>query len=168
MIDYFKQIVTTQYEASLAMLNQCIAACPTEHWEGKIANGTFRWVAYHALFFTDLYLSPNEHAFSLRDVHRRGGDERQPIESSGLSKDDTLIYLPLCRQKIHESLACETEASLAGPSGFSWYKITRGEMHLVNIRHIQHHAGQLSAYLRRVDEQLKDRKTLRWIGSGWR
>ncbi len=31
-------------------------------------------------------------------------------------------------------------------------------MHLVNIRHIQHHTGQLSAYLRRVDEQFKDRK----------
>jgi DinB superfamily len=168
MIVYFKQILTAQYEASLAMLNQCIAACPPEHWEGKIANGTFRWVAYHALFFTDLYLSRNEHAFDLRDLHRQGGDEREPVAAPGLSKDDTLAYVPLCRQKIYESLAIETEASLAGPSGFSWYKITRGEMHFVNIRHIQHHAGQLSAYLRRVDEKFKDRKTLRWIGSGWR
>ena len=168
MIDYVKQILTAQYEASLAMLNQCIEACPPEHWEGKIANGTFRWVAYHTLFFTDLYLSPNEQAFELRDLHHRGGDEREPVAAPGLSKDDTLAYVPLCRQKIYESLATETEESLAGPSGFSWYKITRGEMHLVNIRHIQHHTGQLSAYLRRVDEQFKDRKTLRWIGSGWR
>ena len=91
-----------------------------------------------------------------------------PIAAPGLSKDDTLTYIPLCRQKIYDSLAAETEESLAGPSGFFWYKITRGEMHLVNIRHIQHHTGQLSAYLRRVDEQFKDRKTLRWIGSGWR
>ena len=60
----------------------------------------------------------------------------------GLSKDDTLAYVPLCRQKMLDSIATETEESLAGPSGFSWYKITRGEMHLVNIRHIQHHTGQ--------------------------
>jgi hypothetical protein len=168
MLAFVKEILTGQYEASLAMINQCIEACPPEHWEGTIANGTFRWVAYHALFFTDLYLSPNEHTFELSELHDRGGDERQPVATPGLSKDDMLTYIPLCRQKIYESLSAETEESLAGPSGFSWYKITRGEMHLVNIRHIQHHTGQLSAYLRRVDEKFKDRKTLRWIGSRWR
>jgi hypothetical protein len=167
MIEYVRQILTGQFEAALAMLHQCIEACPPEHWEGTIANATFRWVAYHALFFTDLYLSPNEGTFELRELHHRGGDERQPVAAPGLSKDETLAYVPLCRQKIFASLVTETEESLAGPSGFSWYKITRGEMHLVNIRHIQHHTGQLSAYLRRVDEQFKDRKTLRWIGSGW-
>jgi DinB family protein len=168
MLDHVKQILTAQYEASLAMLGQCIEACPPEHWEGTIANATFRWVAYHALFFTDLYLSPSEFAFELRDLHQRGGDEREPAATPGLAKDDAITYVSICRQKIYESLAAETEDSLAGPSGFSWYKITRGEMHLVNIRHIQHHTGQLSAYLRRVDEQFKDPKTLRWIRSGWR
>jgi hypothetical protein len=167
VIDYVKQILVGQYEASLAMLNQCIEACPPEHWEGKIAQGTFRWIAYHTLFFVDLYLAPNEEAFALRDLHLRGGDEREPVASPGLSKDDTLAYIPICRQKMLETIATESEKSLAGPSGFSWYPITRGEMHLVNIRHIQHHTGQLSAYLRRVDEQFKDRKTLRWVGSGW-
>src|SRR6185369_10066203 len=127
MLDYVKQILTAQYEASLAMLNQCIEACPPKHWEGTIASGTFRWVAYHALFFTDLYLSPSEHAFELRDLHQRGGDEREPVATPGLSKDDAIAYVSICRQKIHESLATETEASLAGSSGFSWYKITRGE-----------------------------------------
>jgi hypothetical protein len=136
MFDYFKQVLTAQYKASLAMLNQCIEACPSEHWEGRIANNTFRWVAYYALFFTDLYLSPSEHAFELRDLHRRGGDEREPVAAPGLSKEDALTYVPICRQKIYDALAAETEASLTGRSGFSWYKITRGEMHLVNIRHI--------------------------------
>jgi hypothetical protein len=167
MLAYVKRILTAQYEGSLAMLNRCIEACPPEHWEGKIAQGTFRWVAYHTLFFTDLYLSPSNELFELRDLHSSGGDERGPDATPGLSKDDTLAYMPLCRQKVYDSLAAETEESLAGPSGFFWYEITRGEMHLVNIRHIQHHTGQLSAYLRRVDEQFKDPKTLRWIGSGW-
>ncbi len=124
MLDFIKRFLTAQYEASLAMLNRCIDACPPEHWEGKIAQGTFRWVAYHALFFTDLYLSPNEHAFELRDLHHHGGDEREPVACPGLSKDDTLAYVPLCREKIYDSLAAETAESLAGPSGFSWYKIT--------------------------------------------
>lgn len=38
MTEYFKQILTSQFEASLAMLNQCIEHCPQQHWEGKIAS----------------------------------------------------------------------------------------------------------------------------------
>jgi hypothetical protein len=168
MIDFIKQVFIGQFEASLAMLNQCLEACPPEHWEGNIANGTFRWVAYHALFFTDLYLSPSNEAFELRELNEHGGDERQPVACVGLAKEDALTYVQICLQKMRDAIAAETAESLAGPSGFSWYKISRGEMHLVDIRHIQHHTGQLSAYLRRVDERSKDREALRWIGSGWR
>lgn len=62
----------------------------------------------------------------------------------------------------------ETPDSLAAPSGFSWRPFSRGELHLYNLRHIQHHTGALSAYLRRVDASLKDRKTLSWVRMGWR
>jgi hypothetical protein len=126
-------------------------------------------VAYHALFFVDLYLSPSEELFELRDLNERDGDERTSTAASvGLSKDETLAYVAICRQKALETLARETRESLEGPSGFSYRKCTRGELHLYNIRHIQHHTEQLSAYLRRVDPELKDPKALRWVGSGWR
>lgn len=168
MIDYLKQLLTSQFEASLAMLKNCIAACPEEHWEAKIANGTCRWVAYHTLFFLDLYLSPRNDAFELRELHNHGGDERQPVACVGLSKDDALAYVEICRQKIVDSLAVETPESLQGPSGFSWYQCTRGELHVINIRHIQHHTGQLSAYLRRVGAVDEDRRALPWVKTGWR
>ena len=167
MLDYVQQVLTTQYEAGLSMLRQCIAACPPGHWEDKIAQGTFRWVAYHTLFYTDLYLTTSNEAFELRDFHQRGGDERGPQAMPGLSQEETLAYIPLCRDKMLAAVAAETEQSLLGPSGFFWYDITRGEMHLVNIRHIQHHTGQLSAFLRRIDDRFNDGKTIRWIGSGW-
>src|SRR5262245_32495577 len=100
MLDYVKTILTAQFEAVLCMLNDCIRKCPEEHWEGRIANDTFRQVTYHTLFFVDLYLSPGEAAFGLRDLHHRGGDERSStVPSVGLSKDETLAYLALCRQK---------------------------------------------------------------------
>ena len=168
MLDYVKQILVGQFEASLAMLNQCIAACPEEHWEGKIGNGSFRWVAYHTLFFVDLYLSASEEAFELRELHQRGGDEREPVAAAGLSKDDTLAYVAICRQKMLDAIAAETAESLAGPSGFSWRKFSRGELHIYNLRHVQHHTGQLSAYLRRIGPAFQDRTALPWIGSGWR
>jgi hypothetical protein len=168
MLELYKQIVTSQFEASLAMLKQCIAACPEEHWEGKIASGTFRWVAYHTLFFVDVYLSPSEEAFELRELHHRGGDERGEDACPGLSKDETLACVLICRQKMLNTLAAETAKILAGPSGFPHRTIPRAELHLYNIRHIQHHTGQLSAFLRRVDKDLSDPRAMPWIGSGWR
>lgn len=165
MIEYLKTILTGQFEAALCMLDECIRKCPPEHWEGRIANDMFRQVAYHTLFFVDLYLSPSEAAFQLRDCHHRGGDERSNIAvSSGLTKDDTLAYLVICRRKMLETLASETLESLQRESGFSWLPFTRGELHLANIRHVQHHTGQLSAYLRRVAEDGERW----WVKTGWR
>jgi DinB superfamily len=164
----FRQILQGQLGAALTMLKQCIEACPEEHWEGKIANGTFRWVAYHTLFFLDLYLSPSEFAFELRDLHQRGGDEREPIQCPGLTKAETLAYAEICREKIADTLSGESPESLQGPSGFSWYKISRGELHICNTRHVQHHTGQLSAYLRRVNATHQNERTLPWIKTGLR
>jgi uncharacterized damage-inducible protein DinB len=165
VIEYVKAILTGQFEAALCMLNDCIRKCPPEHWEGRIANQTYRQVAYHTLFFVDLYLSPSEAAFQLRACHQRGGDERLPTAiSAGLTQEDTLAYLAICRQKALETLAAETAESLRQPSGFSWMPVSRGELHLSNIRHVQHHTGQLSAYLRRVIEDSERW----WIKTGWR
>jgi len=171
VVEYVKSILTNQFEAALCMMDHCIRACPPEHWEGKIANRTFRWVAYHTLFWLDLYLSPgDEDAFVLRDFHHRGGDEREDTvgPGAGLSKDETLAYVLICRLKTLAVLAAETAESLQGPGGFSYRPNTRGELHIYNLRHVQHHAGQLSAYLRRVDTARNDSEDLPWIGTGWR
>jgi uncharacterized damage-inducible protein DinB len=44
----------------------------------------------------------------------------------------------------------ETAATLRGPAGFEWLSFTRSELPLYNLRHVQHHTGQLSAFLRRA------------------
>lgn len=168
MSEYVKKILSGQFGATLSMMGQCVQVCRPEHWEGRIANDTFRQVAYHTLFFVDFYLSPSEDAFRLRDLHQRGGDERVGTEASpGLSKDETLAYVAICREKALETLASETAESLRGASGFSRLPFSRGELHVYNLRHVQHHTGALSAYLRRVDASLKDPKALPWIRTGW-
>lgn len=165
MIDYFRTILTSQFEASLSMLGRCIRKCPDEHWEGKIGNGTFREVAYHTLYFVDLYLSPCAEAFEPREFHSRAGSRRIGADpSGGLARDETLAYLLVCRRKAVETLAVETLDSLRAASGFARLPFSRGELHLYNIRHVQHHTGQLSAYLRRIADDGKGW----WVKSGWR
>lgn len=161
MEHYVRQILSDQYEASLAMLRRGIVQCPAGHWESTITRLSVRQVIYHALFFTDLYLSSEEDAFELREIHRRGGDEREPGLAPGLPQDETLLYADICRQKAVAAVAAETPVTLQRPSGFSWLPISRGELHVYNIRHIQHHAGQVSASLGRVGDGI------RWVKTGW-
>lgn len=168
MIDLMKRILTGQFEAALCMLKHCAEACPQAHWEGRIANDTFRQIIYHTLFYADFLLTPAERAFELHDLNRRGGDERGPDLSPGLSKEETLAYADICRQKVVATLEAETADSLAGPSGFAQHAFPRLELHLYNLRHIQHHAGALGAYLRRIEGALPDARALPWVGRGWR
>src|SRR5262249_33219174 len=121
-------------------------------------------VAYHTLFYGDLYLSPSLEAFEPAEVHRRGGLRPAGVATCvGLTKDDTLAYLAACRRKAVQTLAAETPASLQVPALFPCLSLSRGALHGYTTRHIQHHTGQLSAYLRRATGSREDW----WVDSGW-
>ncbi len=169
MIDHLRTILTGQFEAALAMVNDCLVKCPPEHWDGKVGKYAFWAVAYHTLIYVDLYLSLNEESFQMREIHPKGWSEfEDEYPSRRFEKAELTGYVATCLQKGRETLTAETPESLEAPSGFPWLHMSRGEAHLYNIRHLQHHTGQLSAYLRRVDETLQDPKAVRWVSTGWR
>lgn len=159
-----------QFGAALSMLHDAIKSCPPTEWDRRVGNWPFWQAAYHVLFYVDFYLSTNEHSFSPQEFHRKEyesfreeplADENQVIEA--VPQEKILGYVLHCHQKTAASLAAETAESLQGPSGFSWYPISRLEFHINNIRHAQHHAAQLSLALRRssgID--------IRWVGTGFR
>jgi len=49
-------VLKSQYHASLTMLRDAIEHCPPEEWLSTDHKNAFWQVAYHALFFTHLYL----------------------------------------------------------------------------------------------------------------
>lgn len=168
MIDYVRAILAGQFEASLAMLDRCLRQCPPQHWDGRVARYPFWQIAYHTLCFVDLYLSPGESEFQPRGIHP--GARRDTFEEPATRRvepRELLSYAEICRQKALDVLNGETPESLRRPSGFSWLPITRGELHIYNIRHIQHHTGQLSAFLRKVEPAWQDHDVLRWVKTGW-
>jgi hypothetical protein len=172
MTEHFKQIVRRQYEAALSMLKNRIESCPDAQWNEKVGQGTVRQDVYHALFWADYYLTPHEDQFVYSPFNDRGGDELRPVISDGLEKADTLDYLNHCHDKALSVIASETKESLEGSSGFPSifirYPLSRAELHLYNIRHIQHHTAQLSLYLRKLADANGDKLELPWIGTGWR
>ncbi len=167
MIERFKSACVGQLEASVCMIGECIEKCPAGLWDAPIGKYPFWQVAYHALCFVDVYLSRDNDAWQPQTgpggIHPAGRaelDEEYP--SRRFEPRELLGYVAFCRQKISAELAAETEATLAGRSGFSHLPIPRAELHLYNLRHAQHHAGQLTAFLH------KSGVPTRWVKTGWR
>jgi hypothetical protein len=170
MIEYVRKILAGQFEAALCIMNDCLTKCPPAHWDGMVGKYPFWLVAYHTLCFTDLYLSPSEAAFEFREVHPCGWKEfNEEYPSRRFEQNELVAYLAICRTNAVETIARETAESLEAPAGFDWLSnLSRGELHLYNMRHVQHHTGQLSAYLRRADESLRDPQAVRWVSTGWK
>ena len=171
MIEILKQGLIGQYEAALSMFNTCVMQCPDDNWESRVGNFPFWHVAYHTLYFADLYLAPNDQAFEPPDFYREnyqyfGRLPQAPHEvvvaDMPYDRQVILDYVQHCLRKVSTSLAAETAESLQGSSGFWWYTVPRAEFHMINIRHIQHHASHLALSLRRdVDIDIG------WRGSGF-
>src|SRR3974377_768759 len=70
MLDLIKMTLAEQCGAAIQMLRGCIDQCEAERWKLPVGRFAFWHVAYHPLFFTDLYLSPGEQAFKPREFHR--------------------------------------------------------------------------------------------------
>jgi hypothetical protein len=170
MLDTFKELTVSQFEAALCTLNTCIDRCPQSAWQARVGNYAFSQVVFHTLLFTDLYLGADVASLRAQPFHVSNADffanyeefedhvprnlyERAPVKR----------YLEHCRQKVGEVIRGESEQTLGGPSGFEWRKFTRAELHVYSLRHVQHHAAQLSLRLR-----LDHAVDIPWIGSGWR
>lgn len=136
------------YHAGLRMLRQAVELCPDELWSEGTHPRTFWRIAYHAAFYTHLYLGQNEQAFKPWQHHRRDvpalwGD---PAEESPYSREQILDYIDHVSARVDrtvDELDLETE-----DTGFDWYvKPTKLDHQIMNIRHLQGHVGQLSEIL---------------------
>lgn len=144
-----------QYHASLAMLKDAIDQCPDDLWESGEQGVAFWRVAYHALFFTHLYLMPDEKAFRAWERHREESQfmgalpwppHDQPKIVEAYTKADVLEYWAVCDAMV--DTAVDTLDLDAPGCGFHWYDLPKLDHQINNIRHIQHHAAILSARLR--------------------
>ena len=166
----FQQLLISQFEASLAMLAQCVARCPEPLWQAPVARYPFSQVVFHTLFFTDFYLGRSPEGFESQPFHQNNSalfsdyeqlQDREPVET--YERDDIKRYLAFVRAKAVATVEAETEETLAAPAQFPRRRCSRAETHVYNIRHVQHHVGQLSMRLR-----LDGVTEFPWIDHGWR
>lgn len=138
-----KEIIKSQYWASLEMLRGAVTRCPDSLWDNQADINRFWQVAYHALYYTHLYLQPNEQAF-VPWAKNKVGSHRLEKEAEPYRKEEILEYLEICREQVETQVSA---LDLEAPSGFEWLPFNKLELQLYTIRHIQQHTGELSERL---------------------
>lgn len=158
----------SQYLAALATLAQTVESCDPGTWVAAHPDGEINQAVFHTLMFTDLYLDWGEELFRAQPFHRehpelfQDYEELRPVmPSNRYPQEGCAEYLGHCRKKVEAALAGESGAILLGECGYPRRKMSRLELHIYNIRHIQHHAAQLG--LRR---QLAGGDELDWVSRG--
>ena len=144
-----RNILVRQFGATAQMLQESIESCPEPIWTKGLGGAAFWHLAYHTIFFLDFYLHKREVDFVPAPFHRENASYLETAPSGEpYSKTRLLEYLQQVRKRAQPILAELTEDDLTAPSPVSWYSIPRGEFLLNNLRHTQHHIGQLNMILR--------------------
>lgn len=148
-LEALRSALKSQYRASLAMLRTAIRACPEDLWSSSDDHANPYWrIAYHALYYTDLYLQPNNRVFRPWELHQKGIQhmDRWRRTWRPYTKAEVLAYWHICDSMVDGAM--DSLDLNASQSGFSWYKIPKLEHQIVNIRHVQYHQAQLADRLR--------------------
>lgn len=146
---HYGTIVWNQYGAALDMLEDAIRLCPDHLWTAvlwKDTNnaqyGQLWFVAYHTLYWTDLYLTGKREGFAPPPPFTRGKLPAQPY-----TKEQVLAYLGTCRRKCQATLEALTAEQAQQQCIFPWIETSFLELQIYALRHVQEHAGQLSLLL---------------------
>jgi len=138
-----------QFGAAIDMLDNAIIACPDDVWSDRSQQPQFWYVVFHTLFFLDLYLSETGDGFAPPPPF--GLSEMDPagaMPDRHYTKAELRAYLAHGRAKCRATIDAMTDEHAARNCHFSWLDMSAADLLLYNMRHIQHHTGQLNLILR--------------------
>ncbi|MBX3118613.1 MAG: hypothetical protein KF784_06080 [Fimbriimonadaceae bacterium] len=166
---HIRQALKEQYHAGLAMLADCIRKCPDDLWttpnpaiddDDRIIYRAFWRIAFHAVFFTHLYLGQTLADFKPWPGRKPGYFDDMwsppwstepyefPEDAEPMAKQEMLDYLGYLDSILDptiDALDLDTD-----DCGIDWYRkrgISKMSHELLNLRHLQGHVGQLSELL---------------------
>ncbi len=144
-------ILVSQYKAALYMFRQAIEKVPADEWNTNEYKNPHWQIAYHTIWTTKFYLGPNPESLmpwpgSIAGAEHLGGKEEWENPEPGVvvagyqSKEEIISFIENTEAILNQSVEA---LPFEEYTGFDWYPYTRFEFHINNIRHIQHHAGQI-------------------------
>ena len=145
----WRAIIWQQFGAAIDMLENALFACPEALWSDRSRRPEYWYVVFHTLFFLDFYLSDSDKGFAPPAPFTR--DELDPagvLPGRVYTKDELHVYLEHGRRKCRVAIDALTEEKALRHCEFERPDVTRAELFLYNMRHVQHHAAQLNLILR--------------------
>ncbi len=151
-----KEILWRQFGATIDMFGSALKDCPDSLWNESLwedrttgsGMSTFWYVAYHTLFWLDLYLSGTDKGFTPPEPFTL--DELDPagvLPPRIYARDELQGYLAHCREKCQKTInELSTEAAYR-MCRFPWGEMPFEELLLDNLRHVQEHGAQLRMFL---------------------
>ena len=149
-------IIWQQFGAAIDMLDNALHACPDQLWRDRLWNNPsekpqysqFWYLAYHALFWLDFYLSGSVEGFAPPAPFTL--DELDPaglLPERPYTRDELQAYLDHGRQKCQAVIEGLTDEKARQRCRFAWGELSFTELLLYNMRHVQEHAAQLNLIL---------------------
>ena len=155
-----------QFGAAIDMLENALLACPSSLWREPLWSAPadrplppwlppefaeFWYIAYHTLFWFDLYLSGSpEEDFTPPAPFIWTENDPAVSPERPYTKEELHAYLVATRQKCHAQLATLTYERARQTVSYPWtdeQDVNFLELLLYNMRHVQEHAAQLSLFL---------------------
>jgi hypothetical protein len=156
-IAIWKTIIWRQFGAAIDDLDNALRACPDELWRDRLWEEPaqqrfflpeFWYIAYHALFWLDLYLTGAEEGFAPPPPFLLvEQDDNGPLPEWPYTKAELRGYLALCRQRCHATIEALTDEAAQRRCRFAWGEVSFAELLLYNMRHVVGHATQLNLRL---------------------
>jgi hypothetical protein len=105
-----KSSIWSQFGAAIDMLDNAIVACPDALWGDHIQPQEFWYVAYHTLFWVDLYLFGAEEGFEPPAPFTLiESDEAGLLPDRIYTKAELQTYLKHCRDKCRTTIEALTD-----------------------------------------------------------
>jgi hypothetical protein len=157
MDTFWNNALKSQFLAAIDMLEKPILACPNELWKASLWNDPntsagfteFWYVAYHTLFWLDLYLTGTDDGFAPPTPFDLNELEAGMMPAKNFSRSELLLYTAHCRQKCQATIETLTDEAAHRACEFPWSHgmISFAELLLDNMRHVQEHGAQLNLFL---------------------
>jgi hypothetical protein len=157
MTNVWESAFENQFVAAIQTLGDAIRNCPPELWEASLwtegETSASQWpaywtVAFHVLFYLDLYLEGTLDGFAppapftLEELEPNGATSPVVYTQAQL-----LSYLDHCLRKCREVFKTMTEEKAEHLCKFLWMELDYANLLLDNMRHVQEHAAQLNMFL---------------------
>ena len=150
-VTIMRDAVYQQFGAAIDSLEGAIRACSDAVWTAGERWYQPWYLAFHTLFWLDLYLSESSSEYEPPAPFTLGELEPGVFPERPYTRQELLSWLEKCRKNLADRLSTiSTDEGARRRCRLHWGEMEAAELLLYNLRHVQHHVGQLNLLVRQA------------------